>query len=185
MYVRLLAARNSNNWSYNLKLIFLYVLKDCWILAIWIFFPSIGRYFWMAPEDFWLHILLYLFTFVLNDRLRSSSPSISKITQEILREDSRHYELSTCSEKKIHTIIANSSPLKFQYTYSHNTVMAIGPKSLWSRIANFIFTVVISKDLFSELVFESVDNQKLNCDFKMTLASLRPYLKCAKTHKVC
>lgn len=118
-------------------------------------------------------------------RLRSSSPSISKITQEILREDSRHYELSTCSEKKIHTIIANSSPLKFQYTYSHNTVMAIGPKSLTSRIANFVFIVAILKDLFSELVFESVDNQKLNCDFKITLASLRLYLKCAKTHKVC
>jgi len=83
-------------------------------------------------------------------RLRSSSPSISKITQEILREDSRHYELSTCSEKKIHTIIANSSPLKFQYTYSHNTVMAIGPKSLWGRIANFTFTVVISKRMFSQ-----------------------------------
>ena len=114
------------------------------------FFSSIRRYFWMPPVDFWLHILLYLFTFVLNDRLRSSSPSISKITQEILREGSRHYELSTCSEKKIHTIIANSSPLKFQYTYSHNTVMAIGPKSLWGRIANFTFTVVISKRMFSQ-----------------------------------
>ena len=150
------------------------------------FFPSIGRYFWMPPVDFWLHILLYLFTFVLNDRLRSSSPSISKITQEILREDSRHYELSTCSEKKIHTIIANSSPLKFQYTYSHNTVMAMGSKSLTSRIIrSFVITVVISKDVFSELVCDIVDNQKLNCEFKMTLASLRPYLKSAKTHKVC
>ena len=149
------------------------------IAGFWFFFPSVGRYFWMPPVDFWLHILLYLFTFVLNDRLRSSSPSISKITQEILREDSRHYELSTCSEKKIHTIIANSSPLKFQYTYSHNTVMAIGPKSLWSCIANFTFTVVISKDVFSELVCNIVNNRKIELRLQNDFGLIAPiFEKC-------